>query len=273
MNTKHLLPLLALAGAGAFASLSAAPAPLLLWNFDEGLGSFAVNTGSAGDADLYFLAPGGDPTIGFSVGGKGVSEKPGDHAFDLTTADGMGATTPNSTGPAGVVWSNAYGLTSLSGLSSFTLSGWIKPTAAVNRSARIVASPTITLMAGVENRLSLQVNGATSTTQSEPAYDQVGEWMFFAVTYDGTREIDNVTYYVGFTNESSLKEAGVTTIAAGQLKPFTSQFIIGNNSSNSQATRPFMGLIDAIAIHGSKTGSAGALTRDEIEAVRAAATR
>lgn len=270
---KHRLPaLLALLGLATVAR-AAPPAPLLLWDFNEGGGAYASNHGSAGHADLYLLAPGGDAADAFSSASQGVSGKSGDHAFDLTTATGMGATTPNSTGPAGVVWSNSSGLTSLSGLSSFTLSGWIKPAVPVNNAARIVASRAIALMAGVENRLTLQVNGENADEQSEPLYQEVGSWIFFAVSYDGTRNVGNVTYYVGSAADGSLTQAGVTTIPAGKLKPFAGQFIIGNNSSNSPTTRPFKGMIDNLALHASKDDGSGALSRDEIEAIRAAAVR
>lgn len=267
MNTKHLLPLIAFAG--AFASLSAAPA-LLHWNFNEGAGEFSGNIGSAGNANLTLVAPGGAPAPAFSADAKGVSGKRGDYALDLTSADGMGAASGENTGPAGIVSSKSEGLSALSGLSSFTLSGWIQPAANINGSARIVASSTITLMAGTLARLNLQVNGVNSVIQSDMKYHQVGKWMFFAVTYDSKSATNNVTYYVGSTVAGSLVPAGVTTIAAGQLNPITGQFIVGNSSSQ---TRPFMGLIDNIAIHGSKTDATGALTPVEIEAIRAATTR
>lgn len=270
MTTRFLIIALALGSSALFA---ADPAPLLAWNFNEGTGDFTANTGSAGAADLHLFGPGEIKTVVFSVDARGVSGKPGDHAFDLTSATGMGATTPNSTGPAGVVWSKSPGLASLTDVSSFTLTGWIMPTATVTNAARIVSSSAITLMAGVENRITLQVNGTSASIQSEPSYDGVGNWIFVAVTYDGTRATDNVTYYVGSTEAGSLAKAGTVTVAAGKLKPLTGQFLIGNNSTNSPTTRPFMGLIDNIAIHGAKDDASGALTKDQIEALRAAAVR
>ncbi|HSI10035.1 MAG TPA: LamG-like jellyroll fold domain-containing protein [Rariglobus sp.] len=270
MITRFFVSILALS---ASALLVAEPAPVLSWNFNEVAGDFTANTGSGGAADLYLVGPGGGKTPAFSVDARGVSGKPGDHAFDLTSSTGMGANTPNSTGPTGVVWSKSPGLASLPEVSSFTLTGWIMPTATVTNAARLVSSSTITLMAGVENRITLQVNGTSSSIQSEPAYDSVGNWIFVAVTYDGTRATDNVTYYVGSTEAGSLAKAGTVTVAAGKLKPLTGQFLIGNNSTNSPATRPFMGLIDNIALYASRENSAGVLSLDQIESIRAAATR
>jgi hypothetical protein len=270
MNTRFLLSFLAFVASSLFA---ADPAPILSWNFNEGSGDFTANTGSGGSADLYLIGPGGGKIPAFSVDARGVSGKPGDHAFDLTSATGMGATTPNSTGPAGVVWSKSPGLASLADVSSFTLTGWIMPTATVTNAARIVSSPAVTLMAGVENRITLQVNGTSASIQSDPAYDAVGNWIFVAVTYDGTRTADNVTYYVGSKEAGSLAKAGTVTVAAGKLKPLTGQFLIGNNSTNSASTRPFMGLIDNIALYASRDNADGVLTVEQIEAVRSAALR
>ncbi|CAM2953667.1 LamG-like jellyroll fold domain-containing protein [Rariglobus hedericola] len=269
MKSTALLPFLALFGT----SLSAQSAPLLSWNFNEGGGAYTANLGSAGDANLYTVAVGGDGMPFFSADAKGVSEKTGDYALDLTSATGMGATTPNSTGPAAVVWSNSTGLSALSGLSSFTLTGWINPAVPLNASARIVVAGPITLMAGTEDRLSLQVNGTHSDVQSEPSFNKPGAWIFFAAVYDGTRTTDNVTYYVATTTPGTLTVAGTTTIAAGKLKPFSGQFLVGNNATKSATTRPFKGLIDNLAVHGAKDDASGALTKEKIEAIRAAATR
>lgn len=270
MTKRFLIITLALGSSALFA---ADPSPLLAWNFNEGTGDFTANTGSAGAADLYLVGPGGGKTVVFSVDARGVSGKPGDFAFDLTSATGMGATTPNSTGPAGVVWSKSPGLSALPDITAFTITGWIMPTATVKASARIINSPPITLMAGIENRITLQVNGAASPTQSDPAYDAIGSWIFFAVTYDGTRATDNITYYVGSTEAGSLAKAGTTTLAAGKLKPFSGQFLVGNNSTTHPVTRPFMGLIDNIALHASRENAEGALPFEKIETLRAAAVR
>lgn len=270
MITRTFFVLLTL---GSSALLVAEPSPILSWNFNEGSGDFTANTGSGGAANLYLVGPGGGKISVFSVDARGVSGKPGDHAFDLTSSTGMGATTPNSTGPAGVVWSKSPGLASLSEVASFTLTGWIMPTATVTNAARIVSSSTLTLMAGVENRITLQVNGTSSSIQSDPSYGSVGNWIFVAVTYDSTHATDNVTYYVGSTEAGSLAKAGTVTVAAGKLKPLTGQFLIGNNSTNSPATRPFMGLIDNMALYASLENADGALTLEQIESIRAAAVR
>ncbi|MET0261460.1 MAG: LamG-like jellyroll fold domain-containing protein [Rariglobus sp.] len=269
MNTPAFLALFALSST----SLLANPSPLLSWSFSEGSGAYTTNLGTAGDANLYTVAPGGDSAEFFSADKQGVSGKTGDYALDLSSATGMGANTPNYSGPTGVVWSNSSGLSSLSGLTSFTISGWMKPDSPFTASARLISTPSLTLMAGTEDRLSLQVNGSHSDVQSDPAYQITGEWIFFAVTYDSTRATDNVTYYSGTRAAKSLYVAGTTTIAAGKLKPFSGQFLVGNNATKSATTRPFKGLLDNISVHGSREDASGALYKDQIDAIRAAATR
>ncbi len=269
MNTRFILPILLL----GTVSLSADSVPLLQWNFNEGGGDFSINSGSAGPADLYLVSPNGDKGFGFTPDAQGVSGKAGDYAFDLNSATGMGATTPNSGGPAGVVWTNATGTAALSGLSSFTLTGWLKPDVNINRAARIIVAGPIALMAGTEDRLTLQVNGTVGSEQSQNDYAAVGSWIFFAVTYDGTRDMNNVTFYVGSPAAGSLFPAGTTTLAAGKLKAFAGQLLVGNNATAATASRPFKGLMDNLAIYASPENATGALTVEQIEAVRAAAVR
>lgn len=265
-------PLLAFLVLGASCQ-AAAPSPIFAWTFDEPEGVFTSNRGSAGSADLYLAGVDGKAAPFFNSSGQGVSGKPGDHAFDLTSASGMGAATPASNGPAGVVWSNSAGLQALSGLSSFTITGWIKPSVILSSAARIVATPLFTVMGGTEDRLVFQANGVTASEQGDSLYSEVGSWMFFAVVYDGTRSDNNVVYYIGSTAAGTLRQAGVATLAGGKLKPFSGQLLVGNNAAGANGIRPFKGLIDQIAIHGSATDASGALSKDQLEAVRADALR
>lgn len=251
-------------------ALSAQPSPLISWNFNEGGGDFAPNLGTGGEANL-FLKAANSGLIPFSADAQGPSGKSGDYAFDLGEATGMGATDPASVGPSGIVWSNQEGLKSLSGLSSFTLTGWFKPGETINHAARIIVTKPFMLMAGTPDRLTLVVNDTNGSEQSLPYYQEINHWMFFAVTYDGTKSADNVTYYIGTTVENSLTQAGVTTLAAGKLQPFTGQVVIGNNANGG--ARPFKGMMDNLAIYGSAEGSAGALDLTALESVHASGLR
>lgn len=267
MKPSALLAFAAIAGS----CLAADSAPLFSWSFNEGSGDRAANQGSAGDASLNLTGPDGNRINGFTVDAKGVSGTPGDYAFNLTGATGMGATPPDSTGPAGVVGNTFACHKALSRLSSFTITGWIKPDVSLASAARIVASSQLTLMAGGEDCLMLKVNGATASAPSDPAYGDVGSWIFFAVTYDGTRETGNVVYYVGSRAADSLVVAGTSSLAAGALNSFKGTVMIGNNVANGPGARPFKGLMDNIAIYGSRDTAGGVLTKEKIEAIRAAA--
>ena len=268
MKTPVLLAFAAIAGSCLADSPSS---PLFCWKFNEGGGDTVANRGSAGDASLNLAGSGGDKINGFTIDAKGVSGKPGDYAFNLTSATGMGAARPDSTGPVGVVGNAVSFHKALSRLSSFTITGWIKPDVSLAAAAAIVSSTPITLMAGGEDRLTLKVNGVTASAQSNPLYNDVGSWIFFAVSYDGTREADNVIYYVGNRADDSLTIAGISTLAVGKLNPFKGKFMIGNNTVKMACDRPFKGLMDNIAIYGSKNDASGALPKEKIEAIRAAA--
>ena len=250
---------------------AAEPPPLFSWNFNEGAGDCTANLGAAGDAPLNLMGPDGDRINGFTVDAKGVSGIHGDYAFNLTGATGMGAAQPGATGPAGVGGNASACHKALSRLSSFTISGWIKPDVTLAAAARIVSSSQLTLMAGGEDRLALKVNGTTASVPSDAVYGDVGSWIFFAVTYDSTREAGNVVYYVGSRAADSLAIAGTSSLAVGPLNPFKGTVMIGNNVVNGPGARPFKGLMDNIAIYGSRDDASGALAREKIEAIRAAA--
>ncbi|EIQ01394.1 putative xylanase/chitin deacetylase [Opitutaceae bacterium TAV1] len=252
--------------ASASAGAGNANAPLFSWDFNKGAGVNVESNGSADEATLTLVDHGGKAASHFSDNKQGVSGREGDYALDLTSATGMGATQPNSTGPVGVVWSNAAGLRSLGNLASFTLTGWLKPSVALDRSARIIVSDTIALMAGSANQLALQVvgNGDRQTARSQATYTEVGNWMFFAVTYDGTQSADNVKFYIGTPASGALAEAGTETITAGPTKPFGGQLLLGNNSTAGDTTRPFQGLMDDIAIYGTTSGASGALSPEQL---------
>ncbi|AHF89078.1 anchor protein [Opitutaceae bacterium TAV5] len=239
--------------------------PLFRWDFNNNTDVSTANHGTASGGAITMVAHGGTNTAYFSADGAGRSGQSGDHAFDLTSSTGMGATAPNSTGPAGVIWSSDSSLQSLSGLTSFTLTGWINPATTLNNAARIISSSTLTLMAGSANQLALQVNG--TSVYSSTAYTSVNSWMFFAVTYDSTTDIDNVVFYVGTDPAGTLSKAGTATLDAGALNTFTGQLLLGNNSTSGDTTRPFQGMMDDIAIYGATGGAAGALSEQQLNLI------
>lgn len=253
-------------------SMSSAPAdPLLFsWNFNEDGGSRAENHGSAGPASLILRNAESQPAELFTADGTGATGKPGDRAFDLSAATGMGAEDPPFQGPSGMVHPSEPGLATLSGLTSFTITGWFKPAGKLVGAARILVTGLFGLQAGNEHQIQLSINDGTGKPihlTSDPAYSFVDSWMFFAVTYDGLSASDNVHFYIGAPAAGGLEPAGTGSIHAGPLGAMTGSLLVGNNSP--KGIRPYQGLLDDLAIYGSTTDSSGALPVDQIEKVYA----
>lgn len=238
------------------------------WDFNEGSGNASENHGSAGPATLSLRNPEGMPDSFFTADGGGASGQPGDRAFDLSSATGMGANDPTYQGPAGIVPPSEPGLTALSGLTSFTITGWFKPASQLAGAARIVVTSLFNLQTGGTNRILLSLDdgsGKPVHLSSGENYSYVDSWMFFAVTYDGSNVGDNVHFYIGIPSSGRLEPAGSGRIDSGPLGSVVGGLVVGNNSI--KGIRPFQGLIDDLSIYGSPTDSSGALSMEQVEAI------
>jgi len=242
-----------------------ARAQLLEWTFNEGSGETAESSGSAGSAPLTIRLDKVQTAL-FTPDGGGASGKPGDYALDFSGANGMGANTPPNTGPVATVPGKTEGLSALGGLDSLTITGWLKPGAPITGAARIVVGKTFSVQAGSSGELQFSVipdNGTQIFVNSEPNYSEIGMWMFFAITYDGTRTMDNVNFYVGATG-AGLSLVCTRSLDAGKLPPFSGGLEVGNTTAG---IRPFQGMIDDLAIYGAENGADGALPQAKIEEI------
>lgn len=256
---------IAIAMAGMCCLMSQSQAQLLEWKFDEESGEVAESSGTAGSAPLAMKNDRMSVSL-FTPDAGGASGKPGDRAFELSGATGMGANNPPYNGPVGMVKPNTEGLSALGGLESLTITGWLKPASAVTGAARIVVGKTFSVQAGSSGELQFAVipdSGQPIHVNSAPRYTEVGMWMFFAITYDGTRTMDNVSFYVGATG-AGLELICTGSIDGGKLPPFSGGLEIGNSSAG---VRPFQGMIDDLAIYGAENGADGALPQAKIEEI------
>lgn len=261
-----LLPLLSV----AIAAPTPAFAQILEYQFNE-TGTSAASSGSAAlsatlkdvnsaNADLH------------SPDATGISGLSGDRAFDNTGATGMG--TSGVGGRAEAATGSA-----LDSLSSFTVQGWFKTSVTGSVSgARLMEKNQNT-----NANLSLQYHrgptgGGLSLTLGTPTQSAntafsvniatlglLDEWVFFAVTYDGTKTSENVVFYSGTTTEEVSMIGTALTLNGGSLGTNTGSLEIGNLNGNY---RPFAGLIDNFRIYGETSGSSGALTALELESLR-----
>ena len=180
------------------ATLATAPAHashLLGYGFNE-TGTSAAADGSAstaGSPTLNLIGNSGSPADLHAGPGSGVSGAPGDRAFDNTASTGILTASRGQ---------HAADFNPIDGLTSFTLGGWFKlpstATESIGRQAALIENGTISVLdplAGFRLRggsradsgtLELRVN-RDFEVESTAAYTEIGEWVNFAVTYDGTQ--------------------------------------------------------------------------------------
>jgi len=95
---------------------------------------------------------------------------------------------------------------------------------------------------------------------------QIGKWVFFAVTYDATKQKDNVCWYFGDENVPARLDCK-RTYNNGPVDEDTSDLVIGNFNKTLQGAgldRQFRGQIRGIQIYASRIGQRGALSLDAI---------
>ncbi|WP_309383051.1 LamG-like jellyroll fold domain-containing protein [Cerasicoccus frondis] len=188
-------------------------------------------------------------------------------AFDNAASTGMGGT--NKTPNRGGVLKVLKGSELLAGACSFTLQGWFKADSGETPGnfARLFTSARVSSYFDSKDGkgLVIAVNGDNVLCR-DPAFQVSGEWVFFAVTYDGDQEEQNVNFYAGLENQpvalmsnASMSSGCVSNEQA--LQPI----YIGNLSKRD---RPFDGLIDHVRLWVTQEGSSAVLTLSELEEVR-----
>jgi hypothetical protein len=241
------------------------PVPLVEYRFN-GSGPMAENTG-LDSTPLVLKNAAGTPADLHSLNGGGVSGQPGDRAFDNSASTGMG-----NAGEGGIA--EAASLPAIHGLLSATLQGWFKSESGpLNSLARLFDTyasserDQLTIIGRDNGKLQFLINHAGVVT-SNAAYAEVGQWVFFAITYDGTRTSQNVQFYKG-TAIDPVTLVETRTINQGRSTNHTGLWV-GNicPATNDCGTRPTDGLMDNFRIFGSTTSSNGVLTLEQLESLR-----
>ncbi len=206
--------------------------------------------------------------------GTGVSGQTEDRAFDNTSSIGFGG--KEGGGGRAEVMTDA-----LNDLSSFTITGWYAiPDSDTFQGARLFEK-----MDSPQSLLSLYLGrgnteGTLTLVLGTPTHDHShvisggstllgmrNAWIFFAVTYDGTRDSDNVRFYVGSITEPVEQIGTPETLPAGALGYFTKALAIGNNI---HANRPTRAYLDNFRIFGSTDDASGVLDSEHLERLREA---
>ena len=163
----------------------------------------------------------------------------------------------------------------LEGLRSFTILGWAKPVSLKIGSGgnRIVFNLNYNrsgfdLVCLKDGRLRLAVNEWPDGVRndSSPQRLRIGNWTFFAVTYDGTKAKDNVHWYFGDAHNPA-KLDRITSYWRGPTGKASGTLTVGNYNESIQhhgKDRQFRGQLRGIKIFGSRIGPRGALPLNEI---------
>jgi len=169
----------------------------------------------------------------------------------------------------------------LEGLRSLTICGWTRPT---RRPAGPVGNQLVfnlnhsregfDLVQLRDGRFRLGINEWPDKVDndSSPRPIKAGQWIFFAVTYDGTKQSDNVRWYIGDpTTPATLDRA--TSYAAGPTAASSGPLTIAhcNHTILHHPTKhQLQGQLHGIRIFGSRTGPDGVLGLESIRALQTA---
>ena len=241
---------------GGFISVAMAqPKPLLEYHLDE-TGSLCVSVG-ADMLPLTLLDVNGVPADLHSADASGISGRISDRAFDNTAATAMGGA---GTGGVALVPTN---IVSVGAFSSFTLQCWFNARTPLSQAARLFDAGNYVVFAGRKPGV-LWLCANRLSTGTRPAYAQTNEWIFFAVSYDGTRVSNNVVFYRG-TKDSPVVQIEGGTLNAGLV---TNSHAIGLGNLSYANVRPFLGRMDDVRIFGTGSGDTGVLTQPQLESIR-----
>lgn len=240
-------------------------------------GAAVANTGTAGaPGDLTMIGSGGPgaSTNFYTVDGGGVSGLLGDRAYNNTGSTAMGNqgvtySLPNNRGPRAT---NDTDNGILNGRSALTVTGWLKTEAGQTWRglAQVWAGDAGNFMnvrggdGGVGNGGKIEfdfrtgANVASALVRSNGAnWNADGQWMFFAVTWDGgTGAV--AMYYLDGLNQ--IQSSGTTYVSAaglgvGAIQDTSQQagnplatygLAIGNQAG--YALRPFDGFVDNVRV-------------------------
>ncbi|WP_254509225.1 Ig-like domain-containing protein [Anatilimnocola floriformis] len=229
-------------------------ASLLQFDFN-GTGTTAASTGTGSNdqSSLNFIANGGAAANLRGAAGSGVSGLAADFAFDNSASDGLfGASRAQQSAD----------FNAIDGLDSFTLSGFYKvpagSTESIGRQAALIENGTISTNdqpAGFRLRGGDAANSSTLqltvnrdfTVESSPVFTEIGQYVFFAVTYDGTQSTNNVKFYKG-TTASNVQLVDTKSLAAGTVNDESIPLTLGTTQTSGLTLNSFKGLLDDIRI-------------------------
>lgn len=167
-------------------------------------------------------------------------------------------------------------------LRSFTIAGWLKPESLKvgsggNRILFCLQRDTagIDLVHHSDGRLRLSVNEWPDRVKndSSPGKLLLGKWTCFVVTYDGTRDENNVMWYFSDPAESPTPDPSfqldrTVSYPAGPVATRVGRLAVGNFNQSMQGSgwdRQFRGEIRELRLFGSRIDKRGAFDKLELQ--------
>jgi PKD repeat protein len=209
----------------------------------------------------FGFADGDDPPVTLH-GGKIARSKDG--AYDLGSGE-----------PFSWIRVGSGPVEDLERVQSFTIMGWLNAADMTVGSGgnRILFSlqhnhAGMDLVHHADGRMRLAVNEWPDSIRNDSSGGRVriSKWVFFAVTYDASKNTDNVCWYFGDENTSAELD-GKTSYNNGPVGEGSSDLVIGNFNKTLQGAgldRQFRGMIRGLQIYASRLGMRGALSLEEV---------
>ena len=169
----------------------------------------------------------------------------------------------------------------LEGVQSFTISGWLKASDMKVGSGgnRILFSlqhnrSGIDLVHHADGKMRLAVNEWPDGIRNDSSTGKVkiSKWVFFAVTYDASKNQDSVCWYFGDDNTPATLDRK-TNYNNGAADEGSGNLMIGNFNKTLQSAgldRQFRGQIRGLQIHASRLAERGALSLERIRQLQKA---
>jgi len=221
----------------------------------------SVDRNSGEPVVRFGFAAGDDPKVTLH-GGKIARSKDG--AYDLGSGE-----------PFSWIKVGDGAIQDLEGARSFTILGWLKASGMKVGSGgnRILFSlqrnhSGMDLVHHADGRMRLAVNEWPDGISNDSSKGKVrmGEWVFFAVTYDATKAGDNVCWYFGDENTAAQLDRK-TSYNNGPVGDGSGNLVIGNFNKTLQSAgldRQFRGQIRGLQIYASRLAGRGALSPAKI---------
>jgi hypothetical protein len=257
--------------------IGVAHSQVLIYNFNDALGTTAANSGTGGTTDNLTIKNSAGTATDYLSGNTSLtgdtSGVDGTQTLNLTSASAMGSGTGPyvSSAAAGAVFNGAV---------SFTIAGWYDASSAIGGGARLLDvanNSDVIVYFPSSTHVTLQVNSfsANSATAggsgTSPTLNATNQWTFFAITYsfNGTTVTDN--FYGGnTTGTSSINDWTVSytpTGTNGTISGGTSLAFGSGTTGNSN--NAFQGSFDNLYVYTSTTDATGALTLSQIDSLYA----